>query len=172
MLIKEKLGNLLTINREGRLIDLLPLEWHETNKRILHKQTVSGKELTLKFLAESPNLQQDDVLYDDGKCMIVVNIVPCDVILLKPSTMQEMAYACYEIGNKHLPLYLEEDCLLMPYEAPLFRLLEASGFAPLVEKRKLLRQLRTTVLPHAHLSNKSESLFSKILKLTTTADNE
>jgi hypothetical protein len=50
-------------------------------------------------------------------------------------------------------------------------MLQAAGFEPILEKRKLLHQLRTTVLPHAHSGERRESLFSKILKLTTS-DNE
>lgn len=167
MLIKEKLGNLAAINDRGRAIDRLPLEWYETGKRILHKKTGSGKELTLKFLAGPPNLQQDDVLYEDAACLIVVEILSCEAIVLKPAGLYAMAYACYEIGNKHLPLYFENDTLLIPYEAPLYRMLQAAGFEPQREKRKLLHPLRTTVLPHAHPGDRKESLFSKILKLTT-----
>jgi urease accessory protein len=58
----------------------------------------------------------------------------------------------------------------MPYDAPVFNMLQAAGFDPQREKRKLLHQLRTTVAPHAHTGEKRASLFSKILKLTTPAD--
>ncbi len=76
-----------------------------------------------------------------------------------------MASVCYEIGNKHLPLFYESDELLVPYEDPLFRLLAAGGFNPVREKRKLLQPLKTTVAAHGH--NGGSSLFSKILQLTT-----
>lgn len=124
--------------------------------------------MVLKFLAEAQRLQQDDVLYANDALLIAVEILPCEVIVLKPASLYEMAFACYEIGNKHLPLFYEADFLLMPYDAPVYRLLQASGFAPVIERRKLLHQLRTTVSPHGH--NGGESLFSKILKLTTPAN--
>src|SRR5688500_9824549 len=104
MLIREKIGNLSSFADEGRSVDRLPLEWHECNKRILHKKTRGGREVVLKFLKEAQHLQQDDVLYADEQCLIVVEVLPCEIIVLKPSTMFEMAFACYEIGNKHLPL--------------------------------------------------------------------
>ena len=171
MLIKEKLGNLATIPDEGRSIDRLPLEWYECNKRILTKRTGAGREVVLKFLGEAVSLQQDDVLYADEKTLIVVEVIPREAIVLKPADMYQMAFACYEIGNKHLPLFYEGGTLLMPYEAPIYRMLQAAGFEPQLEQRRLVNQLRTTVLPHQHSDMRKESLFSKILKLTTTPDD-
>jgi urease accessory protein len=167
MQIKEKLGNLTNFPDKGRTIDRLPLEWYECSKRILHKRTGSGRDVVLKFLGEAQNLQQDDVLYADEGCMIVVEVLACDVIVLKPATLYQMAYASYEIGNKHLPLFFENDALLLPYDAPVYRQFMAAGFAPQLQKRKLLHQLRTTVAAHMHSGNNRETLFSKILKLTT-----
>ncbi len=170
MQIKEKLGNLSTISAEGRAIDRLPLEWFECNKRILNKRTGSGREVVLKFLGEASLLEQDDVLYADEKTLIVVEVLPCEAIVLKPASLYQMAFACYEIGNKHLPLFYDQGELLIPFEAPIYRMLQATGFEPAVEKRRLRQPLRTTVLPHSHPGNRKESLFSKILKLTTTTD--
>jgi urease accessory protein len=88
------------------------------------------------------------------------------VIAIKPNNMFEMASICYEIGNKHLPLFYENDELLVPFELPLFRLLEAQGYDVKQDKRKLLQPLKTTVSPHAHPGG--ETLFSKIMKLTAS----
>jgi len=63
MLVSEKIGNITNIEVNNRLIDYLPLEWYETNKRILHKRTQSGKEVTLRFLKESQKLTQGDIIY-------------------------------------------------------------------------------------------------------------
>jgi urease accessory protein len=164
MIIKEKLGNLQYLDSAGYRLDWLSLEWYETGKRILHKQTASGKNVVLKFLKEAPDLQQDDILFKGEKELIVIDIRPCDVVVVQPATMYEMAVACYEIGNKHLPLFYEGEALLIPYEAPLFRMLQMSGLEPKKEHRKLLFPLKTSVAPHAHGNS---SLFSKIIQLTS-----
>lgn len=168
MLIKEKLGNLSSFDVANRCVDKLLLEWWECNKRILHKRTESGRDFTIKFLKEAQNLKQDDVLYADETALVVVDVLPCEAIVLKPSSMYEMAFVCYEIGNKHLPLFYEDNALLIPFDAPTHRMLKASGFGIAIENRKFLNPLRTTVSPHAHSGG--ESLFSKILKLTTSGD--
>ncbi|MFL5809570.1 MAG: urease accessory protein UreE [Flavisolibacter sp.] len=166
MLINQKLGNLKEFDIEGCFIDRLPIEWFETSKRILHKKTVSGIELSLKFLKENPNLSQDDVIYKDASRIVVIDIKTCEVIEVEPQSMYEMALLCYEIGNKHLPLFYEEGILMMPFEEPLYRWLLASGFNPRKQTRKLLQQLKTSVTAHGH----SGSLFSKILQLTNAAN--
>jgi len=166
MLIQQKAGTLRTIPVNDRVIDRLPLEWYETNKRILRKRSLAGTELALKFLGEHPRLLQDDVLYHDAQTIIAVDIIPCEVLVVTPRSMYEMASVCYEIGNKHLPLFYEADALLVPYEDPLFRLLTAGGYAPVREIKKLLQPLNTSVTPHD--TSGSTSLFSKILQLTTT----
>ncbi|MGZ5135850.1 MAG: urease accessory protein UreE [Flavitalea sp.] len=166
MVIKEKIGNIKDVDLNGRFIDYLELEWYETAKRILHKRTNAGKEIILKFLNQNQSLTEGDVIYRDEQILIVIDIRPCESIVIKPATMYEMAYISYEIGNKHMPLFFENDELLVPYEAPLLRLLENSGLKPRIEKRKLVHPLKTTVSSHAHTDSKS--LFSKILQLTSS----
>ena len=166
MLIQYKIGNLKSSNADKGKIDWLELEWHETTKRILRKKTRAGKEVSLKFLNENPALTEGDILYEDEQVIVVVTILSCDVIVVRPTNMFEMASVCYEIGNKHLPLFYESDELLVPFEMPLFRLLEVHGYNVKRDKRKLVQPLKTTVSPHPHPGG--ETLFSKIMKLTTS----
>ena len=165
MLIREKIGTLNTTN--SKPVDWLDMEWYETGKRILRKHTRSGKEVILKFLNNNTVLTQHDILFEDEVAIIAINIVPCDVLVITPATMFEMASVCYEIGNKHLPLYFDQNEVLVPFEMPLYRLLLAQGYAVKQDKRKLLQPLKTTVTPHGH---NSTSLFSKIMQLTNSAE--
>jgi urease accessory protein len=167
MLIREKAGTLNSIHANNRKIDWLDIEWYETSKRILRKHTRSGKEIILKFLNNNPALTQDEVLFEDGTTIIAINIIPCDVLVIIPASMFEMAAVCYEIGNKHLPLFFDQGEVLVPFDMPLFRLLSTQGYAVKQDKRKLLQPLNTTVAPHAH---NSTSLFSKIMQLTNSAE--
>lgn len=169
MLIKEKIGNISSFNVANRNIDILPIEWHEANKRIMHKRAKSGREIVMKFLNEAPALSEGDVLWQDETSVVAIEIQPCEAIVIKPTSTSEMAAICYEIGNKHMPLFYCNDELLVPFEAPLFKLLMAAGYEPKRESRKLLNQLKTTVSPHANVENK-QTLFSKILQLTTSSD--
>jgi urease accessory protein len=163
MVIQQKTGTIHSINLNNRHIDWLRLEWYETSKRVLRKRTQSGKEIILKFLNENPAFTQSDVLHEDATTIIAIDIIPCEVLVILPVSMFEMASVCYEIGNKHLPLFFENNEVLVPFEMPLYRLLSAQGYAVKQDKRKLLYPLKTTVAPHSHGSG---SLFSKIMQHT------
>jgi urease accessory protein len=163
MLIQNKIGNISSYPINHKTIDWLELHWFETNKRIQRKITRSGREVALKFLQENPSLTQGDILFKDEQTIIAIEVLPCDCLVIAPKNMFEMASVCYEIGNKHLPLFFENDELLVPFEMPLYKLLTAQGYIIKEEQRKLLQPLKTTVSPHA---GSSETLFSKIMKLT------
>ena len=167
MLIQEKIGHINSFTVENRGIDLLSLEWYEARKRILRKTTQSGKEVSIKFLNENPELTEGDILFADDTTIIAISILRCDCIVVHPKNMFEMASVCYEIGNKHLPLFYEAEALLIPLDIPLLKLLSAQGYDVKEERRKLLQPLKTTVSPHGAAGN--ETLFSKIMKLTSPA---
>lgn len=151
MLIKEKIGQLTSFPVDGRLVDVLELEWHEASKRILRRHTRGGVEVAWQFLREGPALTEGDVLYADAERLIVVEIRACEVLVIRPGSFFKMAAICYEIGNRHVPLFYEEGELLVPYELPLFRVLESAGYAVAKAGRKLLHPLKTTVAMHVPL---------------------
>jgi urease accessory protein len=136
MLINKKSGNISTTETGRRIVDPVLFEWFETRKRIQRKTSRSGEEVVIKFLQQSPDLNEG-----------------------------ETASVCYEIGNKHLPLFFDKGNLLVPYEKPLHRLLEAQGYSTELALHKLLNPLNTTVAPHSESG--STSLFSRIMQLTT-----
>jgi urease accessory protein len=170
MLIQEKIGRVGAFATEGREVDPLRLEWYETGKRVMRKQTFGGREVALRFLNERPALMEGDVLYADEGVVIVVEIVACAVMVIPMVSLAAVAAVCYEIGNRHLPLYIEEGELLAPLEEPLYRWLVGNGFEVGREERKLLYPLRSTVAGHAHsgsgTGSGSGSLFSRILQIT------
>lgn len=168
MVITAKAGNLNSVKQGERKVDTLLLEWYETNKRILHKQTAGGQKISTRFLQENPDWKEGDLLFADENNLIVVEIIPCEAIVITPATLMEAAAISYEIGNKHLPLFYFENELLIPFDQPLHRLLLLRGYTIKIEKRKLENPLKTSVSPHGHNVNNS-SLFNRILRLTTTS---
>ncbi|MDQ6901451.1 MAG: urease accessory protein UreE [Bacteroidota bacterium] len=168
MLIQEKSGNINSLSNNDRFVDALEIEWYETNKRILHKKTKSGIEIILKFLGENPDLKDGDILWEDKHTIIAVEIISGECLVIEPQSMLSASSVCYEIGNKHLPLFYEGNQLLIPYEVPLHNYLLASGYEVKIEMRKLNNQFRTTVLPHLQVGG-TGSLIQKITKLSTSA---
>jgi urease accessory protein len=165
MIIEKIIGNIATTATGNREVDLLQLEWYETTKRIQRKHTQQGMEIAIKFLKEGQRLREGDILFADDTRVVVVDIIPCDAIVVTPRSMLEMGSVCYEIGNKHLPLFIQGNQVLMPFEEPIFRWLTASGYTTEKQHTRLTNLLNANVQPHSH--GGSSSLFSKILGMAS-----
>ncbi|KFF19283.1 urease accessory protein UreE [Chryseobacterium sp. JM1] len=168
MIINQTIGN-LSENPSAKNIDYLDLEWFETSKRIQRKKTRLGTDIAIKFLREGQCLREGDILFEDQENIIAVNVLETEAIVMSPDSLLEMGTVCYEIGNKHIPLFIQEDKVLLPFEMPMFRWLEASGFKPEKQTVKLLNLLKSNVEPHGHGSLGS-SIFNKILKMAAPKD--
>ena len=165
MIIHQIVGNKATNACDGLVVDILEIEWFEATKRIQRRHTNSGMEIAIKFTQEGQRLHQDDILYQDDKKVVLVHIKPCEAIVMIPVSLLEMGTICYEIGNKHLPLFIQDDKIMMPFEMPMFRWLEASGYKPDEQELQLLHVLKSNVAPHGHGSS---SLFTKILNIASS----
>lgn len=165
MQCKEIIGNVITYNYRAKEIDLLHLEWFEMSKRIMRKRSEKGKEIAIKFLKEGQYLNEGDIVFEDEKSIVVIAVLPCESLEVTPRNLLEMGKLCYEIGNKHLPLFIQDDKVLVAYEKPLERLLIATGYQ--VERKycKLVNMLKANI-NHSHAGD-NPSLFSKILDLTS-----
>ncbi len=148
MICKKVLGNLETYDTGDKAHVPLNLQWFETTKRIMRKKAEDGHEVVIKLLKEGTRLKEGDIVFEDHDKVVVVNVLPCDVIQVTPRSLYEMGMVCYEIGNKHLPLFIQEDRVLIPYEKPLERLLVADGYDVTKTYCKLLNRLNATVEPH------------------------
>lgn len=166
ILVNEVLGTTSTIEIADLTVEYLSFEWFELNKRIQRKKTDKGTEVAIRLLQEGQRLRHQDVVFKDATKAVVVQLRPCEAIVLTPVNMLEMGTVCYEIGNKHMPLFIQGNEVIMPYEAPMFRWLEASNYRPVKVDRLLLEPLRSNVAPHGH--DAGSSLFSKIMNLASS----
>lgn len=161
MIIDKITGNTETTDISALQQELLPLEWYETTKRIQRKQTTAGREIAIRFLKEGQRLRQGDILLMDAQTAVVVDIIPCEAIVVTPGSLLEMGSVCYEIGNKHLPMFIQQDEVLLPFEEPIYRWLVAAGYVVRREHTRLTNLLNANVQPHSH--GGGSSLFAKIM---------
>ena len=141
MLVTEKIGNINFFNINNRKIDYVILEWHETNKRILHKKTIAGLDVVMEFVKENPALSEGDIIYEDDFNVIAIELKDCDTIVLRPKSMLEMGRICNEIGESGQQVFYQSDEILIAFEDSLFRSLLAAGYDMSVENRKLVTPL-------------------------------
>lgn len=158
IVVEEVLGNLTDLQQSGQItnqnIDYITLQWFECDRNILRKTSQNGQEIAFRLLKEGSRLAHDDVVMLSDESAIIIAIEPVQTIVLSPKTLAEMARACYEIGNKHAPLFLEGDEVLLPFDQPMFAWLHAAGFHPSQQLRRLSHALRAnSVQGHGHHHN-------------------
>ncbi len=126
-------------------IDYLYIEWYQTTKRLQRLTTMQGEAVAIRFLGKGQVLNEGDILFESDEKVIMVSILPCEVISLQLQTKIEMALIAYEIGNKHVPLFVEDYSLYMPYERPMYNWLKHQGYAPIIEQKALRFPLNANV---------------------------
>lgn len=135
-------------------VDHLQLEWFDATKKIIRTSTVGGREIGFKNLT-SQQLSDGDVLYRDedlGFC-IVVKILPCSCLVFRAAGPKQMAYACFEIGNRHVPVFInDKQEVITAFEKPLFDLLSRRGLEPTIETRVI--EKTSTLVIHQYTSGK------------------
>lgn len=167
MIVDKIIGNIQSYQPGNRGRETILIEWFEISKRILHKKSDRGREIRCRFLVDQHEIKDGDVLFEDENIYITAEIKPCEMILIEPSNMREMARAAYEIGNKHLPLFIENNLLMIPYDAGILNTLATSNIPITIENRKPADRVKTTDSPHG-----SEGLFTKILNFTSSRKDE
>lgn len=126
LVITEVVGNLSDVEASDKHIDWLELEWEELNKRILRKETESGKDVALSF-ESAGTLRYGDIVFEDENTIIAIRTKLEKVYVIKPKTMEEMGRAAFEIGNRHTPCIIEDDEILVRYDHTLDKLMDEVG---------------------------------------------
>lgn len=113
MLCEQVLGKLEEMDVSGRRVEYVDIEWHEAFKKIHRKTTDQGTDVGIRMddSVLTKGLFQGDVIFADEEVVVVVNTPPCEVIeiSLTPGHEKYAAKVCYEIGNRHAPLFWGED---------------------------------------------------------------
>lgn len=129
MLCEKVLGKLSDFDTQNKQIERVEIEWHEAFKKIHKKITDMGTEVGIRMDDSilSRGLYQDDVIYQDENRMIAVNTPPCEVIRVSLTQGHEKmaAKVCYEIGNRHAPLFWGDgDTFITIYNEPMMDMLK------------------------------------------------
>jgi len=133
--------------QNSKSVDYLSLEWFDTTKRIIRDFSIGRREIGFRNLT-SDALRDGDVLYEDKEVCIVVKILACLCIVLQPVNATDMAVICFEIGNKHVPIFINsQNEIIIAYEKPLYEQLARAGYQPKKEER-IIEKTDTLMIHH------------------------
>ena len=158
MLCEQILGKLEETDLSGRKLEYVDIEWHEAFKKIHRKVTDKGTEVGIRIddSVLTRGLLQGDVIYRDENLVIAVNTPPCEIIQVSLMEGHEKmaAKVCYEIGNRHAPLFWgEEDTFITIYNEPMMVMLSKIHGVTAVKKTEKLdfdRRISASVHNHHH----------------------
>ena len=158
MLCEQVLGKLEDLDVSGRTVEYVDIEWHEAFKRIHKKITDQGREVGIRMDDSilSRGLFQGDVIYQDETVIVAVNTPPCEIIeiALAPGHEKMAAKVCYEIGNRHAPLFWgEKDTFITIYNEPMLVMLSKIHGVTAekkIEKLDFDRRISASIHNHHH----------------------
>lgn len=157
MLCEKILGRTDQTDLSGRQLDYVNIEWFEAFKKIHKKVTDKGEEVGIRLddTVLSRGLYEGDILYLDKERALVVHTPKCMVIRVKVDENHPhmAAKVCYEIGNRHAPLFYgeEENTFITPYNEPMYLMLEKlHGVTATKEIQRLDFDRRISAAVHNH----------------------
>lgn len=157
MICEKILGTLDELDVAGKTVEYVDIEWHEAFKKIHKKTTNTGREVGIRMddSVLTEGLYEGKVIYMDDGLVIAVHTPPCEVIrvTVKPDHRFMAAKVCYEIGNRHAPLFYGEDeyTFITPYNEPMLQMLSGlHGVEAKKEMRKLAFDKRVSASVHNH----------------------
>jgi urease accessory protein len=117
-------------------LDWLDVSWQELDKRALERQTRLGRMVRI-ILPANQRLEHGAVLARDGLHQIVINVIPCESLMIESQSAAELAHAAYVAGNLHLPAQIEDGRIILPADPATQAALDSRGISYRVQVRRI-----------------------------------
>jgi urease accessory protein len=111
---------------EGKERDTLRLVWHERRWTRKRMTTSAGREVALALPTGSV-LRPGDIVAVESEWYLAIQASPELVFSVCPRSTAEAIRIAYEVGNRHFPLALDGDFLLVPDDSAMEQLLRRLG---------------------------------------------
>ncbi|MCA1010600.1 urease accessory protein UreE [Halobacillus halophilus] len=141
MIIENVVGNVATLEKRAPHIEYVYLDSEQLVKRIQRMKTDHGNEIGVR-LSKNEELSDGDVLYMDEKNMVVISVKKDDVLVISPTTMQQMGDTAHQLGNRHLPAQFVGEDMIVQYDYLIEELLLDLGVPHKRENRKVPQPFR------------------------------
>lgn len=115
MIIESITGNIKTYDAGDRRVERVVLDRDGLSRPHQKLKTQSGESFGLS-LPHGASLSPGDVLFADEERVVVVELAPEDALVIRPEGQMQWARAAYNIGNMHQRAFLQEDCIITPYD--------------------------------------------------------
>lgn len=115
MILDKILGNIKDMEDTHCHVERIYLESDELLKRVLRVTSDHGHEYGIS-LPKGSEMRDGDILFNDGHNMVVISVKEDDVIVITPRDINEMGEVAHNLGNKHLPVQIEDGKIIIQYD--------------------------------------------------------
>jgi urease accessory protein len=141
MIIEKVIGNVATIEKKAPHTERVYMNSDDLVKRIQRVVTDHGKEIGIR-LKDNRDLTDGDVLYLDERNMIVISVKADDLLVIQPTSIQQMGEIAHQLGNRHLPAQFEGKEMLVQYDYLVEELLQQLEIPFKRENRRVKQAFR------------------------------
>lgn len=103
-------------------IDFLPLQWYEVNRTVIKRKTEGGRDVSLSRFPKVP-IYDGEILYETHEVIVKARIAPCVCIVLHTDDIGTIGSFCFDVGNRHLPIFCMDNKIVVSYDGRLFQAL-------------------------------------------------
>ena len=146
MIIESIAGNIKDYPLEGRKVDKVVLDRERLSKPHQKLTSEAGEVFGLS-LPHGHVLESGDVICADENRVVVIELEPEDALVIRPEGQMQWARAAYNIGNMHQTAFIQEDCIVTPYDAILESIMQRLD-VPCERDRRPIDGVRANVSQH------------------------
>jgi urease accessory protein len=98
----------------SRIVDYVDIPWDQ-RRSTLKARSRGGEEIRV-LLPRGQILRHGDVLFEDETRAVVVNVLPCELLVVRSDNSRLMIELALELGNLHWPTQVTETEIIFPEE--------------------------------------------------------
>lgn len=147
-LVTSPLGNLDDFVVGRRVLERVAIASDDLARRIVRFETSLGP--IGARLAGDRRLRDGDVIAATPELVVAIAVAPDDVLVLRPRSIAEALAFAHALGNRHLPIQIAGDTLVVRYDPLVEALFIERGAVFARERRVLGDAFRHAHAPHGH----------------------
>ena len=150
MVFERVLGNIKDIeNINNYHVEKIILKSDDLLKRIIRVTSDHGHEYGIS-LDKGKTLNNGDILLKDGHNLVIVQYESNDILVIKPTSINEMGKIAHALGNRHLSAQFENDTMIVEYDNLVEDKLKHDNINYSRENRVLEKAFRHVEFEHRH----------------------
>jgi urease accessory protein len=118
----------------SRAVDYVDIHWDQ-RRSTLKARSRGGEEVRV-LLPRGQSIRHGDVLFEDEARLVVVNVLPCEVIVVRCSGPRPLAELALELGNLHWPTQVTDTEIIFPEDPDVMATVQGLGLNPSRETRR------------------------------------